>query len=42
LETPPGSPIGQAPGFVRRQERRQEWMDAWGPSLPACLRTSSE
>lgn len=42
LETPPGSPIGQAPGFVRRQERRQEWMDTSGPTLPACLRTSSE
>lgn len=38
-ESPPGDPIGQsAPEYVQRQERRQEWVEAWAPSLPACFR----
>jgi hypothetical protein len=39
LETPPGSPIGQAaPAYRQRHERRRAWLREWAPSLPACVR----
>jgi hypothetical protein len=39
VAAPPGDPIGQpAPEYVQRQERRQDWVEAWAPSLPACFR----
>jgi hypothetical protein len=38
LDTPPGSPIGTAPGYQIRQERRQEALDAWAPAGMRCGR----
>ncbi len=32
VEAPPGSPIGQAPGYHRRHVQRQAWLDQWTPS----------
>jgi len=37
VETPPGSPIGQAPGYHQRHTQRQAWLDQWGPAPPACV-----
>ncbi len=43
LDVPPGSPIGQdTPGYERRHDRRQKWMNEWGPSRPACLKNTSQ
>ena len=38
LDTPPGSPIGQAPGFHRRSVQRQAWLDQWSPGPRMCTR----
>jgi hypothetical protein len=36
VEAPPGSPIGQAPGYHRRHAQRQAWLDRWGPAPHLC------
>ncbi|WP_103020373.1 zinc-dependent metalloprotease [Salinibacter altiplanensis] len=36
VDAPPGSPIGQAPGYHRRHVQRQAWLDQWTPF--ACAR----
>ena len=36
VETPPGSPIGQAPGYRRRHDQRQTWLDRWRIAPYAC------
>jgi len=36
VDTPPGSPIGQAPGYARRHAQRQAWLDQWGPIPHTC------
>ena len=36
VDAPPGSPIGQAPGYHRRHAQRQAWLDRWTP--PVCSR----
>ena len=36
VDTPPGSPIGQAAGFHRRQTQRRAWLDRWSPSPHVC------
>ncbi|PSQ73784.1 MAG: hypothetical protein BRD39_03485 [Bacteroidetes bacterium QH_9_64_21] len=38
VDTPPGSPIGQAPGFHQRHVQRQAWLDQWSPARRACMR----
>jgi len=38
VDTPPGSPIGQAPGFHQRHVQRQAWLDQWSLARRACMR----
>lgn len=38
VETPPGSPIGDAaPAYVQRQEQRKNRLESWSPALPTCF-----
>ena len=36
VEAPPGSPIGQAPGYHRRHVQRQAWLDQWASGRFLC------
>ena len=36
VDPPPGSPIGQAPGYHRRHSQRQAWLNRWSAALHVC------
>lgn len=36
LDTPPGSPIGQAGAFHQRHDQRRSWLEHWAPEKTIC------
>lgn len=36
VTTPPGSPIGSAPGYLLRTDQREQWLDEWTQNQAFC------